>query len=252
MLSLAQELTASGYYTAVMVSAEVGSVFPDQPELAEDAILSAWRDGIDFWLPPELQPLSWPEVSHGQRIGAFLKAWAHSSPRPLVVFIDEIDSLQNQTLITILRQLRDGFPRRPQGFPQALALVGMRDVRDYKVASGGSDRLNTTSPFNIKVRSFTLSNFSLKNVENLYQQHTDATGQIFTPDAIERAFYLTDGQPWLVNALAKEITEYLATDVTIPITVELINQAKFYFSKDALKKFMIYFASLFVNLLNLN
>jgi hypothetical protein len=226
MLSLAQELTASGHYTAVMVSAEVGSVFPDQPDLAEDAILSAWRDGIDFWLPPELQPLSWPEVSHGQRIGAFLKAWAQSSPRPLVVFIDEIDSLQNQTLITILRQLRDGFPRRPQGFPQALALVGMRDVRDYKVASGGSDRLNTTSPFNIKVRSFTLSNFSLKNVENLYQQHTDATGQIFTPDAIERAFYLTDGQPWLVNALAKEITEYLATDVTIPITVELINQAK--------------------------
>ena len=141
MLSLAQELTASGNYTAVMVSVEVGSVFPDQPDIAEDAILSAWRDGIDFWLPPELQPLSWPEVSHGQRIGAFLKAWAQSSPRPLVFLIDEIDSLQNQTLISILRQLRDGFPRRPQGFPHSLALIGMRDVRDYKVASGGQRSL---------------------------------------------------------------------------------------------------------------
>ena len=226
MLTLAQELTASGQYAAVMVSVEVGSAFPDQPDIAEDAILSAWRDGIDFWLPPELQPLSWPEVSHGQRIGSFLKAWAQSSPRPLVVFIDEIDSLQNQTLITMLRQLRDGFPRRPQGFPHSLALIGMRDVRDYKVASGGSDRLNTSSPFNIKVRSFTLSNFSFEEVKKLYQQHTEATGQIFTPEAIERAFYLTDGQPWLVNALAKETTEYLAKDVTIPITVELINQAK--------------------------
>ena len=218
MLTLAQELTASGQYAAVMVSVEVGSAFPDQPDIAEDAILSAWRDGIDFWLPPELQPLSWPEVSHGQRIGSFLKAWAQSSPRPLVVFIDEIDSLQNQTLITMLRQLRDGFPRRPQGFPHSLALIGMRDVRDYKVASGGSDRLNTSSPFNIKVRSFTLGNFSFEEVKKLYQQHTEATGQIFTPEAIERAFYLTDGQPWLVNALAKETTEYLAKDVTIPIT----------------------------------
>ena len=226
MLSLAQELTASGNYTAVMVSVEVGSVFPDQPDIAEDAILSAWRDGIDFWLPPELQPLSWPEVSHGQRIGAFLKAWAQSSPRPLVFLIDEIDSLQNQTLISILRQLRDGFPRRPQGFPHSLALIGMRDVRDYKVASGGSDRLNSSSPFNIKVESFTLSNFTFKEVQKLYHQHTEATGQNFTTDAIERAFYLTDGQPWLVNAIARQVTEYLAKDVTIPITVDLIDQAK--------------------------
>ena len=64
----------------------------------------------------------------------------------------------------------------------------MRDVRDYKVASGGSQRLNTSSPFNIKVRSITLDNFSFQDVQNLYQQHTEATGQIFTPEAVERAF----------------------------------------------------------------
>ncbi|MBD2152432.1 ATP-binding protein, partial [Pseudanabaena sp. FACHB-1277] len=39
MLTLAQELTASGEYTALMVSVEVGSAFPDQPEIAEQAIL---------------------------------------------------------------------------------------------------------------------------------------------------------------------------------------------------------------------
>ena len=226
MLSLAQELTASGLYAAVMVSVEVGSAFPDQPDIAEGAILGAWRDAIDFWLPTELQPPDSPVIEPGQRIGSFLKIWAKASPLPLVVFIDEIDSLQNQTLISVLRQLRDGFPRRPQGFPHSLALIGMRDVRDYKMASGGGDRLNTSSPFNIKVESFTLSNFNFEEVKKLYQQHTEATGQIFTPEALERAFYLTDGQPWLVNALAKETTEYLAKDVKLPITVELINQAK--------------------------
>jgi hypothetical protein len=226
MLTLAQELTASGAYTSVMVSAEVGSTFPDEPEKAEQVILAAWRDAADFWLPDELHPPIYDRHQLPQRIGNFLKVWSEASPRPLVIFIDEIDSLQNQTLMTVLRQLRDGFPRRPQGFPQSVALVGMRDVRDYKYASGGSDRLNTSSPFNIKVRSFTLSNFTLEDVRNLYQQHTDATGQIFTPEAIDLAFHLTQGQPWLVNAIAKEIVEYIAKDPSIPITVELVNQAK--------------------------
>ena len=45
-------------------------------------------------------------------------------------------------------------------------------------------------------------------------------------EAVNLAFHLTQGQPWLVNAIAKEITEYIAPDPAIPITVELINQAK--------------------------
>ena len=224
MLTLAQDLTSSGEYTALMVSVEVGSAFPDQPEIAEKAILAAWLDAADFWLPDELKLPA--QVASIQRIGSFLKTWVEHSPRPVVLFIDEIDSLQNQTLISVLRQLRDGFPRRPQGFPQSVGLVGMRDVRDYKYASGGSDRLNTSSPFNIKVQSLTLRNFNQDEVRRLYHQHTEATGQIFTEEAVNLAFHLTQGQPWLVNAIAREITEYMAPDPEIPITIELINQAK--------------------------
>ncbi|MDH6100464.1 ATP-binding protein [Anabaenopsis sp. FSS-46] len=225
MLTLAQELTASGKYTAVLLSLEVGAVFPHEPGTAERAILDEWKQSVKFRLPANLQPTTWPEVGTGS-LGTFLSTWAAESPLPLVVFLDEIDALSDKTLISVLRQLRSGYPNRPQGFPQCVALIGMRDVRDYKVASGGSDRLNTSSPFNIKVRSLTLSNFTLKEVKSLYEQHTQATGQIFTPEAINHAYYLTQGQPWLVNALAKEVTEYLAEDVNIPITVDLINQAK--------------------------
>ena len=114
MLTLAQELTASGTYTSVMVSAEVGATFPDEPEKAEEIILAAWRDAADFWLPDELHPPIYDRHQPPQRIGNFLKVWSEASPRPLVIFIDEIDSLQNQTLMTVLRQLRDGFPRRKQ------------------------------------------------------------------------------------------------------------------------------------------
>jgi hypothetical protein len=34
-------------------------------------------------------------------------------------------------LLSILSQLRQGFALRPLAFPASLALVGMRDVRDY-------------------------------------------------------------------------------------------------------------------------
>jgi hypothetical protein len=71
-----------------------------------------------------------------------------------------------------------------------------------------------------------MGNFSFEDVQSLYQQHTEATGQVFTPEAIHKAFELTDGQPWLVNALAKEATEYLVKDRTQPLTVAVIEQAK--------------------------
>ncbi|HBE19591.1 MAG TPA: polyketide biosynthesis operon protein CyrO [Cyanobacteria bacterium UBA11149] len=226
MLALAKQLTDSGKYTAVMVSAEVGAPFSQDISGAEDAILGAWRDNISFRLPPEMQPPDWTTMPSGQKIRSALQIWAQASPLPLVIFIDEIDALQDLALISILRQLRDGYPNRPKAFPQSVGLIGLRDVRDYKVASGGSDRLNTSSPFNIKVRSLTIRNFNAEEVAELYAQHTQDTGQIFTPSASALAFELTQGQPWLVNALAKEIVEELVTDESIAITPEHILTAK--------------------------
>ncbi|MFG6104218.1 ATP-binding protein [Leptolyngbyaceae cyanobacterium CCMR0082] len=227
MLALAQELTASGNYTAIMVSVEVGSALLNDVDAAELSILDAWRGAARFRLPSDLQPPPWPDnVPTGRRIGAALSEWAAHSSLPLVVFIDEIDSLQNELLISVLRQLRDGYPNRPQGFPHALALTGLRDVRDYKVAAGGSSRLNTSSPFNIKVKSLTLNNFTAAEVAQLYGQHTADTGQLFTEAAVARAFELTQGQPWLVNALAKEAVEELVPDSQQPIDVATINRAK--------------------------
>lgn len=227
MISLAEKLTESGQYTSVMVSVEVGAAFPSDVGAAELAILSAWRETAQFRLPESLQPpLEWEKASPGSRISKALNTWTKQSPRPLVLFIDEIDSLQNDVLLSVLRQLRSGYPNRPEGFPHALALIGLRDVRDYKIASGGSDRLSTASPFNIKVKSLTLENFTALEVNELYQQHTAQTTQKFTPEAIALAFSLTKGQPWLVNALAKEAVEEIIDDDSVPIEASHIHEAK--------------------------
>ena len=223
MLNLAQELTATGIYTALMVSTEVGAAYPHEPERAERAILSAWQDAASVWLPTELQPPDWSNVAH---IGQALRLWVQQSSRPIVLFIDEIDALQDEALISVLRQLRDGYPRRPAGFPHSLALIRLRDVRDYKVAAAGSNRLGTTSPFNIKIESLTLRNFSEPEVASLYAQHTTATGQIFTHDAVKHVYDLTQGQPWLVNALARQMVEVIAPDPAIALTCDHVNKAK--------------------------
>ncbi|WP_437766290.1 ATP-binding protein [Sorangium sp. So ce281] len=224
--TLAQALTREGGYAAVLVSMEVGAPFPDDPGAAELAVLAEWRRIAGWQLPAELQPPPFPEAPPGQRIGAALGAWAQAAPRPLVVFLDEIDALQGTTLVSVLRQLRSGYPGRPHGFPHALALIGLRDVRDYKVESGDSDRLGTSSPFNIKVESLTLRNFTHDEVAALYAQHTSDTGQIFQPGAVDRAVELTQGQPWLVNALARQLVDVLVKDRALPIAAPDVDRAK--------------------------
>ncbi|BAU13012.1 unknown protein [Leptolyngbya sp. NIES-3755] len=226
MLALAEQLRERGQFAAVMVSAEVGAPFSHDIGTAEGAILGAWQDAIRFRLPSELHPPDWRQTEPGQQIRAALQVWAEASPLPIVLFIDEIDALRDETLVSVLRQLRDGFPTRPKAFPHSVGLIGLRDVRDYKVASGGSGRLNTASPFNVKVQSLTLRDFTAEEVAELYAQHTTETGQEFMEDAIALAFDLTQGQPWLVNALAKAAIEELIDDLSVPITVEHIQDAK--------------------------
>ncbi len=227
MLELALQLTAGGDYIGVLVSMEIGASFLDDIGAAEQAILGAWRNAIRFQLPKNHFPPLWqPDGPAGQRISEFLAEWAVSASLPLVILIDEIDALQDQVLISVLRQLRDGFTRRPSAFPSTVALIGLRDIRDYKVKSGGSPYLNTPSPFNISVRSFTLRNFTAAEVRLLLGQHTAETGQLLTAAALARIFDLTQGQPWLVNALAKVCVEELLKNITDAINLEAINVAK--------------------------
>jgi hypothetical protein len=105
MLSLAKQLTDTRNYAAVMVSVEVGSAFNHDPTAAELAILGTWYNTINIRLPKELQPAAkqWQQEQPGSRMKAFLSDWATSLNRPLVLFIDQIDSLQDQTLISVLR-----------------------------------------------------------------------------------------------------------------------------------------------------
>ncbi len=224
--SLAEQLTASGRYAALHFSCEEGEVAGDDFGSAQRAILRELKLCAETYLPPELQPPALELEGDEALLQRNLSAWARTSPRPLVLFFDEIDALRGQSLLSVLRQLRAGFSRRPEGFPSSVVLCGLRDVRDYKVASANRDHLGTSSPFNIKVESLTLGNFTRDEVAELYQQHTDDTGQPFLPEAVDRAFYWSQGQPWLVNALARQLVTTLVPDRSQPLTADHVDAAK--------------------------
>ncbi len=152
----------------------------------------------------------WQSVLSDYGVGAALNQvltlWAEESPRPLVLLIDEIDSLVGDTLIAVLRQLRAGYDKRPTLFPQSVLLCGVRDVRDYRIHSSQEKAIITGgSAFNVKAKSLRLGNFVQAEMETLYQQHTEETGQLFESAALGLVWDLTQGQPWLVNALGYEV-----------------------------------------------
>jgi hypothetical protein len=39
----------------------------------------------------------------------------------VVLFLDEIDALLDESLLSVQRQLRSGYVNRPEGFPQSMA-----------------------------------------------------------------------------------------------------------------------------------
>ena len=151
---------------------------------------------------------AWPDILATFGTGALAEAltrWCEAEAKPVVLLIDEIDSLIGDTLISVLRQLRSGYDRRPGSFPQSVVLCGVRDVRDYRIRSSSENAVITGgSAFNVKARSLRLGDFTEDDVRALLAQHTAESGQPFTPDALRMVWRQTRGQPWLVNALCEE------------------------------------------------
>ena len=145
------------------------------------------------------------EGSAGAALWDALRRWTQADPRPLVLLIDEIDALEGDSLLSVLRQLRSGYEHRPYAFPHSIVLCGVRDLRDYRIHSGSTGQpVAGGSAYNISADSLRLGDFDRADVEALLGQHTAETGQKFEPEALERVWTQTAGQPWLVNALCAQ------------------------------------------------
>ena len=207
LLALRDLLNAEGDYRCVYVNVEPAQALREDVEQATRTLLGGLASRARL-AGDEFLDAVWFDIWTEYGAGALREAltrWAEASPKPLVLLIDEIDSLIGDSLLAVLRQLRAGYDLRPEGFPQSVVLCGVRDVRDYRIQSTAENAMIAGgSAFNIKAESLRLGDFSAEEVQTLLAQHTAATGQVFADDALETIWEQTQGQPWLVNALAYE------------------------------------------------
>ena len=223
--SWAQEINSNDEAVACYVSVEACQGMSDRAEamitINKSICASAKNQGIPI---PEL-PFDQTEFL----LYRTMQKWAELvAQKPLVVLIDEADVLEGDPLISFLRQLRNGFAQRGVGkFPVSIALVGMRDLKDYITAAKGGIAPNPGSPFNIKADSATISNFSKDNIESLFAQRSKETGQVISGDALDYVYEQSRGQPWIVNSLFMRATMRLLDESsTETVTLAHVMEAR--------------------------
>ncbi len=222
VLSLVNQLNADGNYIALYINVEPAQAYRENAEKVNEVILSRFRIQSLVDLPEELRPSSacYDVASMLEGMGEFLTKWCLELPKPLVLFIDKVDTLMGDSLLSVLRQIRAGYTNRPHAFPHSVCLIGVRNIRDYRIFSDREQRyVIGGSAFNIKDESLTIQDFTQEQVVQLYEQHTQATGQPFSQAALEKVFWYSQGQPWLVNAFGKQLC-FSSQKIPIEQTVE--------------------------------
>ena len=89
----------------------------------------------------------------------------------------------------------------PMSSRRAWCCAGVRDIRDYRIRSSTGEVIAGGSPFNVAAKSLRMGDFTEAETHALMAQHTEETGQPFSPAALDAVWAQTQGQPWLVNAL---------------------------------------------------
>ena len=211
LLALRDQLNSAGELACVYINVEPGQAAREDVDAAMRAIGSQLASRVQITLGDTFLEERQREVyatagEHGV-LRQMLTVLVQHCDKPIVLLVDEIDALVGDTLVAVLRQLRSGYDQRPEAFPQSIILCGVRDIQDYRIQSpDGRELIAGGSAFNVSARSLRLGDFNHADIAALYQQHTEETGQIWAEGVIELVWELTQGQPWLVNALAHETT----------------------------------------------
>ncbi|MCW1967397.1 MAG: AAA-like domain-containing protein [Anaerolineae bacterium] len=233
LLALMHQLNVEGEFRALYANLERAQAAREKVDEALPAVVESIASHAERWLGDTQAATLAQDIikntSPNSMLNQFLFRWCQSSPKATILMLDEVDALVGDTLISVLRQLREGYANRPRYFPQTIILCGVRDVRDYRIHSSSEKTVITGgSAFNIKTKSLRLGDFTENDVNMLLQQHTDATGQPFNPDAMHQVWHYSQGQPWLVNAIANEVTREMRENRnrSITITAPMIDEAK--------------------------
>ena len=229
LLDLVRELNGSGDYHALYCSLGTAEGI-DDPERGIPAVVRSLKLEVEF--NEALEKYVFAEKADysdfNNVLVKSLSCFCKKLDRPLVILFNDMDCLSYETRNSFLLQLRDGFVNRDQiPFVHSVGLVGMRNIRDYKFQVRDEHQsFSSASPLDIVSETFKLRDFTRDEITQLYEQHTEQSGQVFSEEAVRRIYHHTGGQPWLVNAVAREIVDgILGSDFSKEISPEHAGQA---------------------------
>ncbi len=117
---------------------------------------------------------------------------------PLILFIDEFDSLPPKVIDRLVTLFRDIYLKHERYLLHGLALIGVRAVLGVESLRG--------SPFNIQ-RSLHVPNLTREEVEDMFNQYQTESGQKIEPEVVKSLYDSTRGQPGLVGWFGELLTE---------------------------------------------
>jgi hypothetical protein len=126
-----------------------------------------------------------------QALNELLTQWSKRSDKPIVLLIDEIDTLQGAVLTSFLSQIRAGYDKRPALFPQSIVFCATHDVIDKQ--------------FNIKDASLRINFLRREDLDGMFYSYTAKQGVVVAREAIDKIWRYSSGQPWIISTIAGEI-----------------------------------------------
>lgn len=126
-----------------------------------------------------------------QALNELLTQWSKRSDKPIVLLVDEIDTLQGTILTSFLSQIRAGYDKRPELFPQSIIFCGTHDVIEKQ--------------FNIKDATLKISFLSRVDLNEMVAAYCSKRRVEIDPEAVERIWEYSSGQPWIVSTLCGEL-----------------------------------------------
>ena len=154
-----------------------------------------------------------------------LGEWCAISEKPIVLFIDEVDSAtNNQVFLDFLGLLRDGYiSRDTEGIPafQAVILAGVTDVKHLKTNIRPDEQHKVNSPWNIAADfdiDMSLSEIGIMGMLDEYE--FDHRTGMDTKEIAKAIHEYTNGYPYLVSRICQIIDEKL-----VPGTFHSLSEA---------------------------
>lgn len=169
-------------------------------ETSYETVLDIFVDGLQKRLDYEL-----PAVSSWQDLSRLFERG--NLKRPLILFIDEFDALEQQFIDRFAVLFRDIYIRcadqiiageEPDYLLHSLALIGVRSVLGVESSSG--------SPFNTQ-RNVHIPNLTSDEVRGIFQSYQEESGQAIEPTVVEQIYEEFRGQPGLTCWFGEQLTE---------------------------------------------